>query len=146
MHCYKYKGLIKLNLRGAFSAGSADFHFLSRLCTCFMEALHYSQSLTVHQNSGSNALNVLRPKFRFGLGELWFLLSPSFGLRTTCHYMLKTSVFSAATSNSWQNPVPFGSIWCFIWCLWMRPGVALAQVLVKVNAISLSWSRKFTLW
>ena len=29
-------------------------------------ALHYSQSLTVHQNSGSNALNVLRPKFRFG--------------------------------------------------------------------------------
>ena len=66
MHCYKYKGLIKLNLRGAFSAGSADFHFLSRLCTCFMEALHYSQSLTVHQNSGSDALNVLRPKFRFG--------------------------------------------------------------------------------
>ena len=46
------------------------FHFPSRLCTLSMEALHSSQSVTVHQNSGGNALNVLRPKFRLGLDEL----------------------------------------------------------------------------
>lgn len=104
---------------------------------CIWKNLHVQcKSLTIRQNSGCNALHAAH------MAHTWPLHSCASALLQGCsqwrsglqQFLYRT--WMKITPNQYAGLAqPMMSL-----CLRMRPGVAFTQILVKVDAISLSWS------